>query len=142
MVWMEGKLLVLGEGAYWHQKGFSFLADGTLGASGPALPPGEGRSCPLCAEQPHCLTSSTGCRLGATIHRHKAVTQHPKECCHSNGALEGNTLMGQELFKLSWFLLLLDMQSCNPDDRILLAEAIRSHLAHHGGKLNESYKCS
>jgi len=89
MVWMEGKLLVLGEGAYWHQKGFSFLADGTLGASGPALPPGEGRSCPLCAEQPHCLTSSTGCRLGATVYRQKAVTQRPKECCHSGEALEG-----------------------------------------------------
>ena len=64
-------------------------ADCTLGASGPALPPGEGRSCPLCAEQPHCLTSSTGCRLGATVYRQKAVTQRPKECCHSGEALEG-----------------------------------------------------
>jgi len=48
-------------------------ADCTLGASGPALPPGEGRSCPLCAEQPHLQQRvQAGCHNTQTQSCHTA----------------------------------------------------------------------
>jgi len=48
-------------------------ADHTLGALSPALPPGKGGSCPLCAEQPHLQHRvQAGCHNTQTQSCHSA----------------------------------------------------------------------